>query len=135
MGVGKYMTTLFNGTTSSPYSTSTFSLQFTQSQGPGGIGNQTTGSEAMETLPATTGSIGNSAYLLQNTWKNLSDLQGLSIGEEWENTASQASQIDEYKEEFFAVFLKHLDNYVLPVIILLGIVGNIISFTGKFAVV
>ncbi len=68
---------------------------------------------------------GDPADLGLNTLHNLT-LQQLS---------SLASQMDKNgakhdDEEIFAVFLKHLDNYVLPVIILLGIVGNIISFTG-----
>ena len=55
-------------------------------------------------------------------------LQNLSVTEE---DLPNSPQMGKEKDQFFAVFLKHLDNYVLPVIILLGIVGNIISFTGK----
>ena len=60
-----------------------------------------------------------------DVWQNASGL--LAEEEDRQNTA----QMGKEKEEFFSVFLKHLDNYVLPVIILLGIVGNIISFTGE----
>ena len=65
-----------------------------------------------------------SALSLQNVLQNLS---GLATEEDSTNSARMGKE----KDQFFAVFLKHLDNYVLPVIILLGIVGNIISFTGK----
>ena len=67
----------------------------------------------------------NSGFPSHNVLQNIS---GLLIGEDAENVSKMAKE----KDQFFAVFLKHLDNYVLPVIILLGIVGNVISFTGKY---
>ena len=69
----------------------------------------------------------NSAFPLHDIFV-LQNMSGLLTEDDTANMA----QMGKEKEQLFAVFLKHLDNYVLPAIILLGIVGNIISFTGEY---
>ena len=61
--------------------------------------------------------------------RNLSmeDTLALSDG----NLEDLLANMQRPKEELFSVILEHFDRYVLPVIILVGIGGNLTSFTGR----
>ncbi len=63
--------------------------------------------------------------------RNLSMEETLAFSEgDLEDLLSQMDG-ERPKEELFSVFLDHFDRYVLPVIILVGISGNLTSFTGR----
>ncbi len=67
----------------------------------------------------------------QDSSANLTQSETLAFPDFSLEDLAMHSSNSRQEEEVFALFLRHLDNYVLPVIILIGITGNLTSFTGE----